>query len=400
MRVAFVTFSTVPFGSNDLLFYRAAEELIGRGHSVLVSPLDWGSENATQYSEIERCGASVFRRPMHTRSKSFFLRQWHKIEHQLSNKQKRWRFLKSFAPEIVVVSDAGTYHMMSAPGFCDFLRGSEIPYILISQFNDENSTLSEVDYRRARTLFGEARHCVFVSRRNLDVAKRQLCSDLQNGCVIDNPPSLPDLDLVPFLPSTTFSFAMVARLECAVKGQAIVIQALSSSVWKKRNWVLRIYGRGPDEAYLRDLIHFLGLEDKVFLCGFSNDIRSVWAENHLLIMGSSGEGKPLALTEAMLCGRPSVVTDVGGNAELVEDGVSGYVAESATVASLSKALERAWQQRELWPEIGQKAHQRVSALQTPAPANILSELIVNAVGNPSGPSTCTHATCISTMQSK
>jgi glycosyltransferase involved in cell wall biosynthesis len=46
-------------------------------------------------------------------------------------------------------------------------------------------------------------------------------------------------------------------------------------------------------------------------------------------MASSGEGKPLALTEAMLCGRPAVVTDVGGNAELVSDRVTGFVTQSA-----------------------------------------------------------------------
>ena len=47
------------------------------------------------------------------------------------------------------------------------------------------------------------------------------------------------------------------------------------------------------------------------------------------MMCSAAEGKPLALTEAMVCGRPAVVTDVGGNAELIEDGITGFVAESA-----------------------------------------------------------------------
>ena len=52
---------------------------------------------------------------------------------------------------------------------------------------------------------------------------------------------------------------------------------------------------------------------------------------------------PLALVEAMLCGRTAVVTDVGGNAEWIEDGETGFVAEAATAKSFGAALkERGW----------------------------------------------------------
>ena len=50
--------------------------------------------------------------------------------------------------------------------------------------------------------------------------------------------------------------------------------------------------------------------------GHVNDIRAIWEQNHLLVLPSRYEGLPLALVEAMWCGRPAVVTDVGGNAEL------------------------------------------------------------------------------------
>ena len=46
MNILFVIISTVPFGSNDLLAYKAAEELLRLGHQVLVSPWDWGNRNA------------------------------------------------------------------------------------------------------------------------------------------------------------------------------------------------------------------------------------------------------------------------------------------------------------------------------------------------------------------
>jgi glycosyltransferase involved in cell wall biosynthesis len=76
------------------------------------------------------------------------------------------------------------------------------------------------------------------------------------------------------------------------------------------------------------------------MCGFAKDVRSVWNEQRILIMESSAEGKSLALTEAMLCGRPAMVTDVGDHATLVPDGVTGFVAESATLAGVRHALDR------------------------------------------------------------
>jgi len=57
----------------------------------------------------------------------------------------------------------------------------------------------------------------------------------------------------------------------------------------------------------------------------------------------------------MHCGRPAIVTDVAGNAELIEAGVTGFVAEAATEEHLHAALERAWDQRQNWQQIGAAA---------------------------------------------
>jgi len=58
------------------------------------------------------------------------------------------------------------------------------------------------------------------------------------------------------------------------------------------------------------------------------------------------------LVEAMLCGRPAVVTDVGGNTEWIEDGRTGFVAEAPTAKSFGAALERAWLAQADWQKMG------------------------------------------------
>src|SRR5262249_50132974 len=340
MNILFVIISTVPFGSNDLLAYRTAEELLRLGHQVLVSPLDWGERNALEYEQIRKKGALLVMRNRHQRPDNFFLRQFEKARHRIKDPLTEWQFADKFLPDAIVISDPATYHFLSVPGLIEFLKERHITYFTISQYNDENAYLGEQAYRTARLVLAKASRCFFVSDRSLNVARRQLCCDLPHALVVHNPPNLHDWSCVPFPTSERTRYCMLGRLECAVKGQALVVQAFSEPMWRERNWSFSIFGSGPDEAYLQDLVKYVGLGDKVQMCGFADDVRSVWNGHQILIMASSGEGKPLALTEAMLCGRPAVVTDVGGNAELVSDGETGFVAQSATLASVQYALER------------------------------------------------------------
>ncbi|MBV8361748.1 MAG: glycosyltransferase [Deltaproteobacteria bacterium] len=54
---------------------------------------------------------------------------------------------------------------------------------------------------------------------------------------------------------------------------------------------------------------------------------------------------PLAMVEAILCRRPMVATDVAGHAEIIQDGVTGFLADAPTTASIATALERFWARR-------------------------------------------------------
>jgi glycosyltransferase involved in cell wall biosynthesis len=100
-------------------------------------------------------------------------------------------------------------------------------------------------------------------------------------------------------------------------------------------------------------------------------VEDVWREHHALALPSRSEGLPLALLEAMLCGRPAVVTDVGGNAEAITDGVSGFLADAPTVGAFDEALERAWERRADWSRMGRAA---AAAARAIVPADAGREL--------------------------
>ena len=121
MKILFVIDSVVPFGPNDLLAYKAAEELLRFGHQVLVDSLGSNSRNAPEYERIRKEGALLAMRDRHERSDRFLVRQLEKMRHRLTDPLTDWRFAKEFYPDAIIVSDPGTYHFLSVPGLVEFL---------------------------------------------------------------------------------------------------------------------------------------------------------------------------------------------------------------------------------------------------------------------------------------
>jgi glycosyltransferase involved in cell wall biosynthesis len=122
---------------------------------------------------------------------------------------------------------------------------------------------------------------------------------------------------------------------------------------------------------LQNMARHLQLE-RVGFPGFT-DPETIWRQHHGLVLPSRAEGLPLAQVEAMLCGRPVIVADAGGTAEILVDGVQGFLARSASVVELDAALERAWQRRHDWPAIGQAAADHIRSIYPPDPCAVFAD---------------------------
>jgi len=225
----------------------------------------------------------------------------------------------------------------------------------VCQYNDEKILRRDIR-DSAKEFFERAFRVVFVSRDNMKCVERQLARYLPNAIVLQNPVNLTDLTPLPWVRLRKVGMASVARLEAAFKGQDILLEVLGSIPWRTREWRLELYGEGRDRKYLENLAKHYGIAERVQFCGHTDDIRSIWQRSHLLVLPSRAEGTPLSLVEAMLCGRPAAVTDVGGNTEWIEDGKTGFVAEAPTKRSFGAALERAWLARARWQGMGKQAH--------------------------------------------
>jgi glycosyltransferase involved in cell wall biosynthesis len=114
--------------------------------------------------------------------------------------------------------------------------------------------------------------------------------------------------------------------------------------------------------------------------GHVDDPAKIWQVNHGLLIASRNEGLPIVLVEAMQAGRMAVVTDVAGNTELVEDGVTGFVAKAPTVELLDDAMERAWQNRGRWREMGVRAKGKVAQIIPENPGRVFSQKLLGLIG--------------------
>jgi glycosyltransferase involved in cell wall biosynthesis len=168
--------------------------------------------------------------------------------------------------------------------------------------------------------------------------------------------------------------AIVGNLS-GTKGHDTALEVLSSPQWKKRNWMLNIYGEGDGKMYLEELAKFYAIFNKVIFHGHVADISRIWKQNHLILLPSSGEGLPISLVEAMVCGRVSVATDVGGNAELIDDEYNGFLAASPTTYSFSDALERSWNVKNNWEQIGRNAFNTIKTVLDTKPQETIYKLM-------------------------
>ena len=97
-----------------------------------------------------------------------------------------------------------------------------------------------------------------------------------------------------------------------------------------------------------------------------------------------GAGAPQATLGAMMCDRTIVTTDVGGNREVLEVGLKGWIAEGATPKSFALALERCWVAQGFWAQMGAQAHAKALEVAGAEPSKRLLEVLESA-GNQRNP---------------
>ncbi len=134
-----------------------------------------------------------------------------------------------------------------------------------------------------------------------------------------------------------FLLVCTARLS-EQKGIDILLQAIARVLGDGTPCKCIIVGDGPLKDQLLDQARELGLSGHVFFEGFQENVRAYLQAASVFILTSHREGLPLSIVEAMACGLPCIVTDVGGNAEAITHQVHGLVVPPGSVSGVADAI--------------------------------------------------------------
>lgn len=141
------------------------------------------------------------------------------------------------------------------------------------------------------------------------------------------------------LPEKGFVFGIASGFR-PVKGVDVVIRAFARALSNSTEAVLAIAGDGPERKNLEELVRRLDIEGRVVFLGVRPDMESVYPAFDAFVLTSHSEGFSNAILEAMGTGLPVVASAVGGNVEMVEDGVRGYLVPPGNTEILSERMTR------------------------------------------------------------
>jgi glycosyltransferase involved in cell wall biosynthesis len=123
-----------------------------------------------------------------------------------------------------------------------------------------------------------------------------------------------------------------------LKGQRVFLEAAKIVASRHERCRFLLVGRGcePANALLAGWVMELGLEGRVLLLGERSDMPAIDCALDVVVSASLSESFPNAIGEAMACGVPAVVTDVGDCSELIGD--SGRVVPARDARALAEAI--------------------------------------------------------------
>lgn len=152
---------------------------------------------------------------------------------------------------------------------------------------------------------------------------------------------------------------MVANLNRPVKGVGHFLDAIPRIRARVSNARFLIVGGGELEPSLRKKARELKIDDAVVFAGRRTNVTPFYGIMDVSVLTSLSEGLSIVALESMSFGLPLVLTDVGGNPEVVEDGTNGFLVPPRDADAFSNAVVRLLSNAHLRRQLGHAGSQRV-----------------------------------------
>ncbi|MDU2674032.1 MAG: glycosyltransferase family 4 protein [Clostridium sp.] len=181
---------------------------------------------------------------------------------------------------------------------------------------------------------------------------------IYNGINLDHRDEYIDLKSEYGISSKRFSFGVIARLS-KQKGIFYLLSAFKEIVKENTDIVLFIIGDGELKEEISKYIHENNLDKNVIITGKRNDILKIIPSLDCYVLPSIYEGFPVTNLEIMSKERIVIATKVGGNEEIIKDGMNGFLVKAKDVKQLQSKLTYVLQNKDNLTEMNIMARKTI-----------------------------------------
>jgi glycosyltransferase involved in cell wall biosynthesis len=273
-----------------------------------------------------------------------------------------WRLVRTFNPDVV-----HTYFFWSII-YGRILKAIGAIPLLVENREDLGFSWGRGAYLALRLTRKIPDRVICVAEAVRQVAIQREAADPSRAIVIHNGvEALSDRGLSREAARARFGIApehvvigMVANLPRAVKGGVRMLDAVKAIVADAPNARFLLVGVGTEASSLAPELQARGISDVVIGLGYRPDVESCYAAMDVSVLTSTSEGLSMTLLESMRQRLPTVVTHVGGNPELVVDGVTGFLVPVHDMTAFAQRVVELVRDEELRRAMGVAGHCRVA----------------------------------------
>ena len=339
--------NSAAWGGSEEIWYKSALHLAGKNQNVGVCCFNWeGKEEKLQ--QLQNAGCKLYLLPGESETRSL----WGKY------KLNETLYSIPFSDYKKAIVNQGGWKDVAHGPFKKLYQKLP-PYILIFHNYDALEKLQGNKKKSLHNWVQKAEKNIGAAGRIFSVIKNTCNLDIPRKYVLFNPVTiqLPGFQ-TPFTSSAEnrLEFTVLAELDVKRKAQDILIQSLATEKWKNRNFRLNIYGIGKDKQLLEKLVTEAGLTSKVFLKGFTKEVKEVLTNTHVLLQLTHIDAMPISVTEGLAMSRAVIASDVGDMPSWIKEGVNGWIAAKVWVDEVDRVMENAWQNRSKLEEMGKESY--------------------------------------------
>jgi glycosyltransferase involved in cell wall biosynthesis len=166
------------------------------------------------------------------------------------------------------------------------------------------------------------------------------------------------------------------------KGIDILLEALQPLFKQYSNLFLVLIGGGEGLDSIQQHASALGLTDRLIIEGImaSDKIQARVAAADLLVLPSRWDGWGIVVNEALSVGVPAIASDRCGAADIIRNGVNGYVFRSEDVSDLRNCLSDFLSRQSEWPDFRANAVATGNDVSVEAAAPYLIDCVKHMMG--------------------